>query len=120
MAEILLRNIRTIYGLETGRGFLKGVAMSQTDELHYAWLLMRNDQIVAFGSMDTVALASPLGLLALEPSPGVAIVVCGTDCLHHITHQRIQPTNPFVGFTRIRHLGCFCITYPQAKRGSFD
>jgi len=54
MAETLLRNIRTIYGLETGRGFLKGVEMSQTDELHDAWLLIRNDQIVGYGSMETV------------------------------------------------------------------
>jgi imidazolonepropionase len=54
MAETLLRNIRTIYGLDEGRGFLKGREMSRTIEMHHAWLLMRNDEIADYGPMETV------------------------------------------------------------------
>ncbi len=55
MSSILIKNIKTIYGMQTQPlSFKKGAAMSVVDTLNNAFILTDKDKIVDFGPMNVV------------------------------------------------------------------
>ena len=54
MASTLIKNIKTIYGIETQpSSFKKGTAMSVVDTYENAYILIENDKIISIGSMSS-------------------------------------------------------------------
>jgi imidazolonepropionase len=54
MASTLIKNIKTIYGIETQpSSFKKGTAMSVVDTYDNAYILIENDKIISIGSMSS-------------------------------------------------------------------
>ena len=53
MSSLLIKNIKTIYGLQTqSHPFKKGAAMSVTDYLDNSFIQVEKGKIVAFGPMN--------------------------------------------------------------------
>jgi hypothetical protein len=74
---------------------------------------------VAFGAMDTLALAASMDFIALESPFSLASVVHGINREHGIAHTLIQP-NLAAGAASIGDLGCICLANIAPQRCGID
>ncbi len=74
---------------------------------------------MAFGDLDSVALAPPMDVFKLESSFSAASLVFAVDRWNGITHKLIE-SNSVAGAPRICNLGSVCAAYLATQRCCFD